>query len=399
MPIIAPHILIPKKEIDLTKWSVIACDQFTSESKYWEELGELVKNVPSALHITLPEIYLDKANDKTIENINTTMERYLSDGIFQDFGECFILTVRSTPFVKRRLGLIIAVDLEQYDYQPGNNALIRATEGTVLERIPPRKKIRINAPIELPHVMLLFDDKQNKIIGDLYSRNNELEKIYDFDLNMGGGHITGYKVTQTDEVIEKFHSILGSSKMMFAVGDGNHSLATAKACWDTIKQKLTDDQKATHPARYALVEAVNIYDPGLQFEAIHRVVFDASTALITELKSIGGTNICQFYQDGRSVELRLPQNSVDAVTVVQEIIDKHIEESKGKIKVDYVHGVDNMHSIVDQHPGSIGVTLPTFYKSLLFDYIQNKGTLPRKTFSMGEGKEKRYYLEAKLIKT
>lgn len=398
MPIVAPHILMPKNDIDLTKWAVIACDQFTSEPKYWNEVEKLAKNVPSTLHITLPEIYLDKANEETIDGINKTMNRYLSDGIFRDIGKCFVLTVRKTPYVEHRMGLVIAVDLEQYDYTAGSEALIRATEGTVVERIPPRKKIRINAPIELPHIMLLFDDKQNKIIGDLYAKRDKLEKLYDFELNMDGGHLTGYKVTDTDEVIKQFRKILGGAKMMFAVGDGNHSLATAKACWDTVKQNLTDEQRAVHPARFALVEAVNIYDEGLQFEPIHRVVFNASDELAAEIKAIGGTSVCELYRNGQTEKLMLPANSVEAVKAVQDVIDRYVKAPGSNMKVDYIHGLGNVREIVNEHPDSMGLTLPAFDKSLLFGYVEHKGTLPRKTFSMGEAVEKRYYLEAKLIR-
>lgn len=397
MPIIAPNILLPRKDIDLTKWAVIACDQFTSEPDYWTEVANIANNAPSTLHITLPEIYLNKVTEETIEEINNTMNRYLSEGIFRDIGKCFVLTDRTTPYAKHRIGLVLAIDLEQYEYTVGTKAAIRATEGTIIERIPPRKKVRINAPIELPHIMVLFNDKKNKIIGNLYDNRENLEKLYDFDLNMGGGHITGYKVTETAKIIKQFNTLVGETGMLFAVGDGNHSLATAKSCWDTIKQNLTEEQRMTHPARFALVEAVNIYDKGLSFEPIHRVVFNPSEELVQEIKAIEGTTHCELYRNGKSEKLALPADPVEAVKKVQNIIDKYIEQNP-EIKVDYVHGLKNVKHVVDENPNSIGITLPAFDKAMFFDYIENKGAMPRKTFSMGEGVEKRYYLEAKLIK-
>ncbi|HPG92279.1 MAG TPA: DUF1015 domain-containing protein [Clostridia bacterium] len=397
MPIIAPNILLPRKDIDLTKWAVIACDQFTSEPKYWNEVAEVAKNAPSTLHITLPEIYLSKVNEEKIDEINDTINRYLSEGIFVDIGKCFVLVDRKTPYVKHRMGLMIAIDLEQYEYSVGTKAAVRATEGTILERIPPRKKVRINAPIELPHVMVLFNDKKNKIIGNLVKNIDKHEKLYDFQLNMGGGHITGYKITETAKIIKQFESLVGESGMMFAVGDGNHSLATAKSCWDTIKQNLTEEQKLTHPARFALVEAVNIYDEGLSFEPIHRVVFNATEELVDEIKAIGGENVCEIYSEGKSHKLSLPADPVEAVTKVQNIIDRYMEQNP-EIKIDYIHGLKDVKNVVNENPGSVGITLPAFDKAMFFDYVEHKGAMPRKTFSMGEGVEKRYYLEAKLIK-
>lgn len=396
MTIRVPNILLPNKEVDLTKWAVVACDQFTSEPKYWQEVEKLTEGVPSALHVVLPEIFLDKASSLT-PGINDTMKEYLNDGTLVDVGKCFVLLDRRTAQEPSRKGLVLSIDLEQYSYTRTDSATVRATEGTVIERIPPRVAIRKDAPIELPHIMVLFNDKQNKIIGDLWEKRNQLEKLYDFDLNMNGGHLTGYKVTDCDEVISEFEKLTDESGLMFAVGDGNHSLATAKTCWDNVKQGLTAVERENHPARYALVEAVNIYDSGLVFEPIHRVVFNANEELIKSLRAIGGNGSGKLYSNGKFVDVQLPENAVEAVKTVQQIIDDYIKANP-KAKVDYIHGQSNTASVVDANANSLGIILPVFSKDYLFEYVEKVGALPRKTFSMGEAEEKRYYLEAKKIK-
>ena len=274
-------ILLPKTD-DYTAWACIACDQFTSEHDYWDALKEQVSGKKTTLDLVLPEIYLDDKTDERIEKINKNIRSYIADGVFTELEKGFILTVRSTPYVERRIGLVGAIDLDEYEYSKKSEALIRSTEGTIEERIPPRLKIRKDAEVEFPHVMVLFDDEKREILEDLYARRDDFKKVYDFDLNMGGGHVEGYFISDFESVIKSFENVLDpdrlvkkygkEDKFMFAVGDGNHSLATAKAHWNNIKKTLKEDELDNHPAKYALCEIVNIYDEGIYFEPIYRFV-------------------------------------------------------------------------------------------------------------------------------
>ena len=406
----APNVLMPNEKVDMTKWAVVACDQFTSQPEYWQKLAEFVGDAPSTLNVIFPEAYLSKDNQPIIDNINANMKKYLEQGIWQDIGKCMILVDRRTALTPRRLGLVLAVDLEAYSFVREDHALIRATEGTVIERIPPRKKIRINAPVELPHIMLLIDDREQKIIENLYENRESLEKLYDFDLNMDGGHITGYKITDTDEVIEKLNKLMdkdylkrlyGDSDevMQFAVGDGNHSLATAKACWEEIKKTVPQDQWDTHPARFALVEVENLHDQGLVFEPIHRAVFNVEKDFFDGFKAIcSGEADCLIYTADKGEEkIKLPKNAAVAVGRVQEYIDAYIK-THPNASVDYVHGLEDLKGVVDKAENAVGITLPPLDKNDLFDYVLKVGAFPRKTFSMGEAAEKRYYVESKKIR-
>lgn len=406
----APKILMPNSKIDMQKWAVVACDQFTSQLDYWQKLTDYVGDAPSTLKIIFPEAYLSRENQPIIDAINANMKKYLEEGVIEEIGECMVLVDRSTSLTPHRLGLVLSVDLEAYSFVRKDHALIRATEGTVIERIPPRKKIRVNASIEIPHILLLIDDREQKIIEELYANKDKLEKLYDFDLNMGGGHVTGYKVTDTDTVIKKFDKLLdknyikrlyGDDKeiMQFAVGDGNHSLATAKACWDSIKGDLTEEQRQNHPARYALVEVQNVHDQGLVFEPIHRAVFNVQPDFIEGFsKIVGGEADCCTYTKGEGIkQIKLPANAAVAVAKVQDYIDEYIK-THPNAWVDYVHGLNDLKEVVDNNESSIGITLPPLNKSDLFNYVLKVGTFPRKTFSMGEAAEKRYYVESKKIK-
>ncbi len=397
----APHILLPKKGTDMSKYAVIACDQFTSELEYWDSLSKEVGKSPSTLHMIFPEAYLGKVDEeKYIANINKNIDGYLSSGVLEDIGECFILVDRSTKYAPHRLGLMISIDLEDYSYAKGVHSLIRASEATIVERIPPRLKIRENAAVELPHILFLFDDKDKSIIESLYKNRASFPCVYDFDLNKDGGHIKGYKISKTNEVIEQFYSLLkkNNNGLLFIVGDGNHSLATAKAHWDKIKTHLNEEEKKTHPARYALVEAMNIYDEGLKFEPIHRVVFNAKEDFLNGLEDrLSGDKLSHAYIGNKIIDLHMYKNAPQNYKIVQSYIDEYLSSHKG-VLVDYIHDVSHLLEVVKKNPGSIAIEMPALTKGDVFAYIANDEVLPKKSFSMGSAIEKRYYLEAKRIK-
>ena len=398
----APHILLPRPGVDLTSFAVIACDQFTSNLEYWKEVEKLTKNKPSTYHMMFPEAYLGKVDEeKYIENINKNIQGYLDDGVLVDQGECFILVDRKTNVVERRLGLVISIDLEDYTYQKGVKSLIRASEATIVERIPPRLKIRENAPVELPHILFLFDDVDRSIIESLYKDRSKLEKVYDFELNQDGGHITGYKVTNTDEVIAKFEALLkkNNNGLLFIVGDGNHSLATAKAHWDKIKVNLSEEERKSHPARFALVEAMNIYDEGLIFEPIHRLLFNVKDDFLVGLKEkLSGDFVSFAYtKEKGKMELRMPKNAPMCYKIIQSYIDEYLASHK-EVSIDYIHDESELLDCANKNPGSLAIAMPALTKGDVFDYIAADDVLPRKSFSMGHATEKRYYLESKKIK-
>ena len=398
----APHILLPRKGVDMNAWAVIACDQFTSNMEYWEDVEKLVGNKPSTLRMMFPEAYLGKVNDDAfIDQVNKTIQFYLDTHILEDQGECFILVDRKTSVVDRRLGLVISIDLEDYTYEKGVKSLIRASEATIVERIPPRLKIRENAPVELPHILFLFDDKKRQIIEKLWENREDFEKVYDFELNKDGGHITGYKITETDKIIKQFENLLkeNNNGLLFIVGDGNHSLATAKAHWDKIKVNLSEKERENHPARYALVEALNIYDEGLIFEPIHRVVFNAGDEFLKGLRKVlnGEFESYSFTQETGKEKLMMPKIGPEAYEIVQKYVDGYLKEHK-EASVDYIHDEDEVINIVNKNKGSVGVIMPALTKGDIFDYIAKDKVLPRKAFSMGHATEKRYYLESKRIK-
>ena len=406
----APNIMMPNEKVDMTKWAVVACDQFTSQPEYWQELAEFVGDAPSTLKVIFPEAHLNRENQPIIDSINATMKQYMENGTLSEIGNCMVLLDRSTELTPRRLGLILSVDLEAYSFIREDHALIRATEGTVIERIPPRKKIRINAPVEVPHIMLLIDDREQKIIETLYENRASLTKLYDFDLNMKGGHGVGYRVDDTDAVIQKLNKLMdadylkrlygdSSEVMQFAVGDGNHSLATAKACWEEIKKSLPQDQWDTHPARYCLVEVENLHDEGLVFEPIHRAVFNVEDDFMQGFNAIcTGEADCLTYtaQEGEKA-IKLPKNAAVAVGRVQDYIDSYLK-THPNASVDYVHGLEDLKGVVNNAKNAVGITLPPLDKNDLFDYVLKVGAFPRKTFSMGEAAEKRYYIESKKIR-
>ena len=397
----APHILLPKKDVDMNAWAVIACDQFTSQLDYWEDLEELVGNKPSTLHMIFPEAYLGRVDEEAyINNVNKNIQKYLDNGTLIDHDECFILVERKTSVVERRLGLVISIDLEDYTYAKGVKSLIRASEATIVERIPPRLRIRENAPVELPHILFLFDDKKRQIIEKLWENRSNFEKAYDFELNKDGGHITGYIILDTAPIIRQFENLLkeNNNGLLFIVGDGNHSLATAKAHWDKIKVNLSEEERENHPARYALVEAINIYDEGLIFEPIHRVVFNVDNSFLPGLrKALGGTYQSYAYFEGKKEKLMMPKVGPEAYEKVQAYVDAYLGAHK-QASVDYIHDEDQTIEVAKNNKGSVAIIMPALTKGDIFDYIAKDKVLPRKAFSMGHATEKRYYLESKRIK-
>lgn len=440
-----PEVLLPSKDVDMTKWSVVACDQYTSQPEYWKEVEKIVGNSPSALHLILPEIYLEETDtEERFRKIGQTMKEYIKENVLVSQKPGFIFVDRKTSHAESRKGLIIAVDLEKYDYNKGSQTLIRATEGTVIERLPPRIKIRQNASIELPHIMLLIDDAEKTVIEPLAAKVGNFEKVYDFDLMMGGEHIKGYMID--DE--ESFSSVLealgrladpvsfrarygvGPDKgvLLFAVGDGNHSLASAKAYWENLKQNLSGDEISGHPARFALVEVVNVHDEGLQFEPIHRVifnvdpgkvldkavkyfntggsealykVFESKEAMNDEIKTLGKNRICHvvpFISKEKTgvIIIRNPKYNLEVGTL-QAFLDDLVKKDRN-ITIDYIHGEDVVTALGSKE-GNMGFYLPPMDKHDLFETVILDGALPRKTFSMGEAEEKRFYLECRKIST
>ncbi len=392
-------ILLPDS-VNMEKWSVVACDQYSSQPEYWNRVAEFVGESPSTLNIVYPEAFLSEG-DARIEKINAKMQEYVDKKIFAKLPQSLIYVERTMNSGKVRRGVVGVIDLECYDFSKGSKSEIRATEGTILERIPPRVKIRENAPLELPHAILLMNDPEDKVIGRIAKER----QVYDFDLMEKGGHIAGWQIDSDMcvGVIKHINEYAKSAKdnLVFAVGDGNHSLATAKTCWENIKKTLTDVERENHPARFCLVEIENIHDRALEFEPIHRVVFNQDpTAVLAEMKkyyNISDTKaedsqrIVAVYGD-KTEELYITNPSSDLeVGTLQNFLD-----AKG-YELDYIHGEDVVRDLASRE-NSIGFILPCPDKSQLFEAVINDGALPRKTFSMGEANEKRFYLEAKKIR-
>jgi uncharacterized protein (DUF1015 family) len=437
-----PKILLPAKGISLEKWAVVACDQYTSQPEYWDEVEKNIEDSPSTFHLVLPEVYLEDNNvNERISRINSNMQAYLKSNVLIPQKPGFIYINRKTGSVNSRKGLLFAIDLEKYCYNKGSQTLIRATEGTVLERIPPRVKIRENASIELPHIMLLIDDADKSVIEPLAGKTGDFEKLYDFDLMMGGGHIEGYLIQNAStlsEIAEAFGRLahpatfktrygIDSDKgvLLFAVGDGNHSLAAAKTHWENIKPAITEEEARTHPARFALVEVVNLHDEGLIFEPIHRVVFDINPKLViagmnsffssysqtihepygsldnlrkrlNSLDKINGSHIIPYIskeQWGLFI-LKNPRFNLEVGTL-QNFLDQLVSKNP-ETRIDYIHGKDVLTSLCLKD-GNIGFCMPSMDKCDLFKTIILEGALPRKTFSIGKASEKRYYLESRKI--
>ena len=390
----APEILLPAEGTDMAAWAVIACDQHTSDEAYWQALDEYVGDKPSTLRLMLPEIYLDKPGcGERVSKIAAAMREYRRRGVFRKLPKGYILVERSTAYSPRRTGVVLSVDLDAYSYEKKSAALIRATEATILERIPPRLQIREAASLEFPHAMLLYDDPQDEVLGP-YKRA-ALQTVYDFDLNMGGGHVTG-KFIPDDGALAAAFSRIERDGLLFMVGDGNHSLATAKAAWEKIKADLGEEERRGHPARYALCEAVNIYDEGIRFEAIHRIVKGVDAEKFAASLRPSGTARADVYVGGEKRPLGVSADVPEAVAGVDAAIARYLAQNGGT--VDYIHGEEALAALTAADEHSVGIALPKMDKAQLFGLVKRGGSLPRKTFSMGESEEKRYYLEGKEIR-
>jgi hypothetical protein len=424
-----PQVHLPQPGTDLTQWAVIACDQFTSQPEYWQEVARIVGEAPSTLNLIFPEIYLEQpGGERRIQNIQASMRRYMDQGILRSREG--MVYVERTVDGRTRKGIMLCLDLEAYDYTQGSSSLIRATEGTIVDRLPPRIKIREGALLELPHILVLIDDPKHTVIEPLGAAKSRLETLYDFELMLESGHLAGYAVTEDLEnrVVEALRGLAdpetfaakyGQDRpvLLFAMGDGNHSLATAKAIWEKIKPQVGLD----HPARYALVEIENVHDEGLEFEPIHRVLFGLKKDLFAELEKTFGKNLTYkpvpsaeemvravdavegqkqtigWVGGGEGlgvIEIANPSSNLPVGTL-QTFLDAFLKDG-GAEKIDYVHGEDVTVKLGGQ-PGNAGFYLPGMRKSDLFKTVILDGALPRKTFSMGEAREKRFYMEARKI--
>lgn len=425
-----PRIYLPRQGTDLTKWAVIACDQFTSQPDYWRQVEKIVGRAPSTLKLILPEVYLEDSGEaERIQRIQATMRNYLETQLLKPH-EGMILVERSTNN-RTRTGIVLCLDLERYDYTQSSTSLIRATEGTILERLPPRMKIRQGATLELPHILVLIDDPERSVIEPIRAASARLEKMYDFDLMLESGHLTGYAIdapseaqiiqalrnlAQLDSFAAKYRIAPDQAVLLFAMGDGNHSLATAKALWEKMKPQVALD----HPARYALVEVENVHDEALQFEPIHRVLFGLKRDPLPAMQQYFGRDfsyaavkdrqeMVQAVEHARVqahsfgligggeersysvVRIERPSSNLPVGTL-QAFLDVFLQEG-GADKIDYVHGQEVVGRL-GQLPGNAGFFLPGMSKSDLFKTVILDGALPRKTFSMGEAREKRFYMEA-----
>lgn len=391
------EFLVPSENVDKARWAVIACDQFTSQREYWSELADFVGGAPSTLSLIYPEVYLkDGDKQERISSIRNAMKEYAADGTLIPV-QGVILVDRTISDGRHRIGLVAALDLEEYEFTPVNDAHVKATERTVEERLPARIEVREGATLECSHVMLLTQ------IGGFIEKELEKAKaqkpLYDFDLNMKGGRLTGYLVEDPDAMLEKLEELTAKAndKVRYAVGDGNHSLATAKRCWESVKKDLTEEERKTHPARYATVEVVDIFDKSLDFEPIHRVIFNADEKAIEYIADrCGGESSIKAVYDGKEYVIPVKENSSDAIADLQNAMDEYLREHK-EAGIDYVHG-DGYTAKIAKDNGAVAIFMPTVEKQTLFDYVARRGVLPRKSFSMGNAEDKRYYYETKKIK-
>lgn len=378
--VLIPNVLLPNKNIDYSKYAVLACDQYAAQPEYWRRVKEYVGDSPSALNLILPEAWLLEG-DRDYEKRAGFMKKYLSDGTLEDMGEAMIFNRRKTPDGVRR-GLIAAFDLEQYEFEPGHDNLIKVTEMTDITRVAPRVEIRHKAALELPHILMLVVDKENKLMSMLDSEYSNMEKVYDFELMEGGGHLEGAKV-QSPELLQKVADTLeelfveNGSTFSFAVGDGNHSLATAKCYWEELKKTLSPEELKNHPARYCLAEIINLYDPAMLYECMNRLlsgVSDPASALN---------------------EMGLSLSALPSLQELQPILDKYLA-AHPEASLEYVHDADTCERL-GKSEGCIAFTYRSFDRDSVYEMIRSGREFVRKSFSMGHPYEKRYYLEARKI--
>ena len=430
-----PEILLPADKSDLSRWAVIACDQYTQDRSYWTRVAERAGNAPSTLKIILPEVYLeDSGRAERLASIRETMGDYLgkghASGVFAEPVKGFVYIERKTAYGRTRKGLVAAIDLDAYEWKPDSKALIRATEATIVERIPPRMEIRRGAPLEAPHIMLLVNDPGKALVEGTGSRVRAAKALYDTRLEPDAGSIAGWEVSAPDDLEYVARAVSGlaaantapdGSTFLFAVGDGNHSLATAKAVWDEFRAAHEADAKAgkidleSHPARFALVEIVNLYDDGLTFEPIHRVLFGTTAKAVSEFlasrlggavsacasqtaleRAVGEKNETRFGFVGQgSLSILDTPNPALAVSRLQPALDEFLAQNPG-VKIDYIHGAEEVWRL-GREPGAVSILLPPVEKDSFFGTIASGGPLPRKSFSMGEASEKRFYLECRRL--
>lgn len=430
-------ILIPNKQTDYEKWAVVACDQYTSQPEYWQDVEAMVGDSPSTLRLIYPEAFLDHENqeqkEQRIAAINGSMSKYLESNLFEELQDTVLLVERILHNGQKRHGLMVSLDLEHYSYEKGSQSLIRATEGTILDRLPPRIKIREHAPLELPHIMVLIDDRNHEVIKPFVDQASSLEPAYSTRLMKDSGSIKAYKINKQKDLSRLFNAMGNLSDpelfkkkyglkelqsiFLFAVGDGNHSLATAKACWENIKGSLSAEEQKSHPARYALVEVVNLHDESLVFEPIHRILFNVdarklldnfiefyaqqglkaylSPAAVASSEQHPVHCISYIHEDGKGfLVLEDPCYHLDVKTL-QVFLDETIKATPSAA-VDYVHG-DEIVNRLGAQKNNIGFFLSAMDKNELFKTVILDGVLPRKTFSMGEAGDKRFYLETRRI--
>ena len=394
-------LYLPADKYNTDKWPVIACDQYTSQPEKWQGMERFVGENPSTLRLILPEVYLGEAAQR-VPRIHEAMKQYLRDGVLVPGVRGGLVLTERQCTAGCRIGLVMAVDLEAYDYSPGSKSPIRPTEGTVVERLPPRLAVRRGAVLEASHILLLCDDPARSVIEPVYAGRSELRPLYDLDLMEGGGRLRGWAV-EGDACEAVFRSLdalaerTAKDGIVFAAGDGNHSLATAKASWEEIKRGLSEEALRAHPARFASVELINIYDEALVFEPIHRVVFGKSMGEVLGILSparpeeTDGMTDCVLVSAEKDLKLKFckPLHALPVGTV-QKCLD-----SRAVRDIDYVHGEDAVRALAGR--GNVGILLPAMDKALLFPAVEKDGALPRKTFSMGEAFEKRYYMEVRRI--
>ena len=407
------QILLPAPGVRPETWACIACDQYTSEPEYWEKAFAVAGNAPSAIRLILPEYNL-KNSSALIPRIHSTMAEYLAKGLLRPAVDPGFILCERTIASGSRLGLVCAVDLEQYSFEKGSLPLIRPTEQTITDRLPPRLKIRRGAPVELTHIMILIDDPDRTVLEPLHAAASSLRKVYDFDLMMGGGHLAGWAV-DSPELLEtvdcRLNALMdtkGEHPLLLAVGDGNHSLATAKAYWNEIRESLSETERTVHPARFALCEIVNIHDKALLFEPIHRIVTGTSrSVLMAAWKSYAEARGMRLAEDGsdhrftvvsadgeETVAVLNPEGAIPCETI-QKFLDDFISRNT-EADIDFIHGEGSLRTLAAK-PDTVGFLLPEIEKHAFFRNVEKLGVLPRKTFSMGEADEKRFYMEAKKI--